>query len=384
MAESAPGPRGPDPGTRGSSSGKTTMPGAALFRCPRTSRPRDPPGEGSDGGSETPTSSVIPSEEEEKEEEEEEEEEGHQWRVGDACVTTWAGDGRLYPAHLRALDPAAGTCLVEFDGYGNTEEQALADLLPPRPGAWGSPDTPGGEGPPSSWEPPPSMRRRKGKRVPCFPQPPEVLLVGDAPTVAPSPAAHPAGGRGGGERLGRNADGLVHERVPHRLLRGPPGRPGRGCQARPETRPQAEAPTQLGGQLDPVPRRRGGRRVTPRSCSPLTCGGVPSTGVLAAVLPSVAWRPGSGPARRPTPGRSGHQLTDTNGVDGKRRLLVEALQEVLEKLGSRELPAVEKRLSWVPLCEPGDPCAVRRGARIGKLCSCPRGTACNLFILKCS
>ncbi|XP_052658164.1 cocaine- and amphetamine-regulated transcript protein-like [Harpia harpyja] len=64
--------------------------------------------------------------------------------------------------------------------------------------------------------------------------------------------------------------------------------------------------------------------------------------------------------------------------------LVEALQEVLEKLGSRELPAVEKRLSWVPLCEPGDPCAVRRGARIGKLCSCPRGTACNLFILKCS
>uniref|UniRef100_A0A8C3KAD3 Cocaine- and amphetamine-regulated transcript protein n=1 Tax=Calidris pygmaea TaxID=425635 RepID=A0A8C3KAD3_9CHAR len=63
---------------------------------------------------------------------------------------------------------------------------------------------------------------------------------------------------------------------------------------------------------------------------------------------------------------------------------VEALQEVLEKLGSRDLPAVEKRLSWVPLCEPGEPCAVRRGARIGKLCSCPRGTACNLFLLKCS
>ncbi|XP_069646641.1 survival motor neuron protein 1-like isoform X3 [Haliaeetus albicilla] len=159
---------GPDPGTRGSSSGKAMMPGAAPFRCPRTSLPRDPPGEGSDGDSETPTSSVIPSEEEE-------EEEGHQWRVGDACVTTWAGDGRLYPAHLRALDPAAGTCLVEFDGYGNTEEQALADLLSPRPGAWGSPDTPGGEGPPSSWEPPPSMRRRKGKRVPCSPQPPEVM-----------------------------------------------------------------------------------------------------------------------------------------------------------------------------------------------------------------
>ncbi|KAM6294802.1 microtubule-associated protein 1S [Aegotheles albertisi] len=61
--------------------------------------------------------------------------------------------------------------------------------------------------------------------------------------------------------------------------------------------------------------------------------------------------------------------------------LVEALQEVLEKLGNRELPALEKRLSWVPSCEPGEPCAVRRGARIGKLCSCPRGTACNLLIL---
>ncbi|XP_051495510.1 cocaine- and amphetamine-regulated transcript protein-like [Apus apus] len=64
--------------------------------------------------------------------------------------------------------------------------------------------------------------------------------------------------------------------------------------------------------------------------------------------------------------------------------LVEALQEVLEQLGRRELPAVEKRLSWVPSCEPGEPCAVRRGARIGKLCSCPRGTACNFFILKCN
>ncbi|XP_059687924.1 cocaine- and amphetamine-regulated transcript protein-like [Gavia stellata] len=64
--------------------------------------------------------------------------------------------------------------------------------------------------------------------------------------------------------------------------------------------------------------------------------------------------------------------------------LVEALQEVLEKLGTSELPVVEKRLSWVPSCEPGEPCAVRRGARIGKLCSCPRGTACNLFLLKCS
>uniref|UniRef100_A0A8B9FWE9 Cocaine- and amphetamine-regulated transcript protein n=1 Tax=Amazona collaria TaxID=241587 RepID=A0A8B9FWE9_9PSIT len=67
-----------------------------------------------------------------------------------------------------------------------------------------------------------------------------------------------------------------------------------------------------------------------------------------------------------------------------RGSIVEALQEVLGKLGSRELPALEKRLSWVPLCKPWEPCAVRKGARIGKLCSCPRNTVCNLFILKCS
>ncbi|NXF26807.1 CART protein, partial [Rhodinocichla rosea] len=64
--------------------------------------------------------------------------------------------------------------------------------------------------------------------------------------------------------------------------------------------------------------------------------------------------------------------------------LAEALREVLDELGTRETPALEKRLSWVPWCEPREPCAVRRGARFGKLCSCPRGTSCNLLILKCS
>ncbi|NXI19142.1 CART protein, partial [Irena cyanogastra] len=68
-----------------------------------------------------------------------------------------------------------------------------------------------------------------------------------------------------------------------------------------------------------------------------------------------------------------------------REELVEALRDALrDSPGPREPPALEKRLSWVPWCEPREPCAVRRGARIGKLCSCPRGTSCNLFILKCS
>ncbi|KAM6310524.1 uncharacterized protein O3Q21_011269 [Podargus strigoides] len=144
--------------------------------------PRDAPGDGTDGGSETPTSSVTPSEEEEKEEEE-----GHQWKVGDACSAPWSGDGLLYPARLRALDPSAGTGLVEFDGYGNTEERALADLLPPRPGAWGAAGTRRGEGPPhpstpSPWELPP--RRRKGERAPCSPQPPEAMPLPRPPPHA--------------------------------------------------------------------------------------------------------------------------------------------------------------------------------------------------------
>lgn len=62
-------------------------------------------------------------------------------------------------------------------------------------------------------------------------------------------------------------------------------------------------------QLDPMPRRRGGCRATPRSCSPLTCGGVPPTGVLAAGMggsslsppwPALHQSPGPGGAAAPT------------------------------------------------------------------------------------
>ncbi|CAL9686925.1 unnamed protein product [Knipowitschia caucasica] len=62
--------------------------------------------------------------------------------------------------------------------------------------------------------------------------------------------------------------------------------------------------------------------------------------------------------------------------------LIDALQEVLEKLRSKEMPS-EKKLGWLPSCDAGEPCAVRKGARIGTLCSCPRGTACNFYVLKC-
>ncbi|XP_006002380.1 cocaine- and amphetamine-regulated transcript protein [Latimeria chalumnae] len=63
--------------------------------------------------------------------------------------------------------------------------------------------------------------------------------------------------------------------------------------------------------------------------------------------------------------------------------LIEALQEVLEKLKNKRVPSAEKKLGWVPSCDAGEQCAVRKGARIGKLCNCPRGTSCNFYILKC-
>ncbi|KAG5847960.1 cocaine- and amphetamine-regulated transcript protein-like [Anguilla rostrata] len=63
--------------------------------------------------------------------------------------------------------------------------------------------------------------------------------------------------------------------------------------------------------------------------------------------------------------------------------LIEALQEVLEKLKNKQMPSAEKKLGWLPSCDAGEQCAIRKGARIGQLCGCPRGTSCNFYILKC-
>uniref|UniRef100_A0ABI7YUH2 Cocaine- and amphetamine-regulated transcript protein n=1 Tax=Felis catus TaxID=9685 RepID=A0ABI7YUH2_FELCA len=63
--------------------------------------------------------------------------------------------------------------------------------------------------------------------------------------------------------------------------------------------------------------------------------------------------------------------------------LIEALQEVLKKLKTKSIPIYEKKYGQVPMCHAGERCAVRKGARIGKLCDCPRGTTCNSFLLKC-
>ncbi|XP_041862526.1 cocaine- and amphetamine-regulated transcript protein-like [Melanotaenia boesemani] len=63
--------------------------------------------------------------------------------------------------------------------------------------------------------------------------------------------------------------------------------------------------------------------------------------------------------------------------------LIEALQEVLEKLRNKQLPSSEKKLGWLPPCDAGEQCALRKGSRIGKLCGCPRGTGCDFSVLKC-
>ncbi|XP_039589115.1 cocaine- and amphetamine-regulated transcript protein [Passer montanus] len=86
----------------------------------------------------------------------------------------------------------------------------------------------------------------------------------------------------------------------------------------------------------------------------------------------------------PEPGRAGgaggRARSDGGSVVSRQ---IEALQEVLEKLKSKRGPHYEKKFGQVPMCDAGEQCAVRKGARIGKLCDCPRGTSCNSFLLKC-
>ncbi|XP_028813309.1 cocaine- and amphetamine-regulated transcript 2 [Denticeps clupeoides] len=63
--------------------------------------------------------------------------------------------------------------------------------------------------------------------------------------------------------------------------------------------------------------------------------------------------------------------------------LLGALQEVLEKLQTKRVPPWEKKLGQVPTCKFGEPCAVRKGARLGKMCECPPLTLCHPIVLKC-
>ncbi|KAK7898286.1 hypothetical protein WMY93_019139 [Mugilogobius chulae] len=61
--------------------------------------------------------------------------------------------------------------------------------------------------------------------------------------------------------------------------------------------------------------------------------------------------------------------------------LAEALEQFLDD-DDREV-SVQKKASVIPRCDIGERCALKHGPRIGRLCDCLRGTACNSFFLRC-
>ncbi|XP_060948383.1 cocaine- and amphetamine-regulated transcript 4 [Limanda limanda] len=63
--------------------------------------------------------------------------------------------------------------------------------------------------------------------------------------------------------------------------------------------------------------------------------------------------------------------------------MAEVLQGFLDEAESRVGLSVEKKASVIPRCDVGERCAMKHGPRIGRLCDCLRGTACNTFFLRC-
>ncbi|XP_029104353.1 cocaine- and amphetamine-regulated transcript 4 [Scleropages formosus] len=64
------------------------------------------------------------------------------------------------------------------------------------------------------------------------------------------------------------------------------------------------------------------------------------------------------------------------------RELAEALGGLLEGEQDHRI-FLEKKASVIPRCDVGERCAMKHGPRIGRLCDCLRGTACNSFFLRC-
>ncbi|XP_068128284.1 survival of motor neuron-related-splicing factor 30 [Hyperolius riggenbachi] len=53
---------------------------------------------------------------------------GHQWSVGDRCMSVWTEDGQLYEAEIEEIDEENGTAAITFLGYGNAEVTSLLNL----------------------------------------------------------------------------------------------------------------------------------------------------------------------------------------------------------------------------------------------------------------
>ncbi|XP_071987782.1 cocaine- and amphetamine-regulated transcript protein-like [Engystomops pustulosus] len=94
---------------------------------------------------------------------------------------------------------------------------------------------------------------------------------------------------------------------------------------------------------------------------------------LITVLTSTITEMTSAEAADSSPGVQRYQEKD---------LLLE-LQDVLYKLQSKRGQGWEGKFLQVPKCMMGEACAVKRGARIGKLCDCPQRSTCSYFFLRC-
>uniref|UniRef100_A0A3Q0SWF6 Uncharacterized protein n=1 Tax=Amphilophus citrinellus TaxID=61819 RepID=A0A3Q0SWF6_AMPCI len=69
--------------------------------------------------------------------------------------------------------------------------------------------------------------------------------------------------------------------------------------------------------------------------------------------------------------------------DGNEKQLINDLHEVLERLQNNPFPVLRKKHGHLPLCDPGEQCALRKGSRIGKLCDCSLPRTCNSFLHRC-
>ncbi|XP_019129612.1 cocaine- and amphetamine-regulated transcript 4 [Larimichthys crocea] len=79
----------------------------------------------------------------------------------------------------------------------------------------------------------------------------------------------------------------------------------------------------------------------------------------------------------------GQRSPDEPSIGLTTKELAEALQGLLDEADSSVGLSVEKKASVIPRCDVGERCAMKHGPRIGRLCDCLRGTACNTFFLRC-
>ncbi|XP_053726422.1 cocaine- and amphetamine-regulated transcript protein-like [Synchiropus splendidus] len=73
----------------------------------------------------------------------------------------------------------------------------------------------------------------------------------------------------------------------------------------------------------------------------------------------------------------------TTSEESQEKQLINDLHEVLERLQNNQISSFRKKHGHLPLCDPGEQCALRKGSRIGKLCDCSLPRTCNSFLHRC-